>query len=144
MMQELGLALFGDGDTPDWTGALCAQVDGDLWFPEKGGSTREAKRICAGCDLRAACLEYALKRDDRFGVWGGLSEAERRRLRRGEKQTTDPAPPPPNRTVLARRAEIARLTGLGLTAQEIAATMNLHVRTVVRNRSAMAASEAVA
>ena len=62
--------------------ALCAQTDPEAFFPEKGGSTREAKRICSGCDVRAECLEYALAHDERFGIWGGLSERERRRLRR--------------------------------------------------------------
>ncbi len=62
--------------------ALCAQTDPEAFFPEKGGSTREAKRICAGCEVKAECLEYALTQDERFGIWGGLSERERRRLRR--------------------------------------------------------------
>jgi WhiB family transcriptional regulator, redox-sensing transcriptional regulator len=61
--------------------ALCAETDPEAFFPEKGGSTREAKRVCVGCDVRAECLEYALSNDERFGIWGGLSERERRRLR---------------------------------------------------------------
>ena len=64
--------------------ALCAQTDPEAFFPEKGGSTREAKRICSGCEVKAECLDYALAHDERFGIWGGLSERERRRLRRGE------------------------------------------------------------
>ena len=62
--------------------ALCAQTDPEAFFPEKGGSTREAKRICVGCEVKAECLEYALASDERFGIWGGLSERERRRLKR--------------------------------------------------------------
>jgi WhiB family redox-sensing transcriptional regulator len=62
--------------------ALCAQTDPESFFPEKGGSTREAKRVCSRCDVRADCLDYALARDERFGIWGGLSERERRRLKR--------------------------------------------------------------
>lgn len=62
---------------------LCAQTDPEAFFPEKGGSTREAKRICMGCEVRDRCLEYALAHDERFGIWGGLSERERRRLKRG-------------------------------------------------------------
>jgi len=62
--------------------ALCAQTDPEAFFPEKGGSTREAKRICAGCEVRSECLEYALEHDERFGIWGGLSERERRRLKK--------------------------------------------------------------
>ena len=61
--------------------ALCAETDPEAFFPEKGGSTREAKRVCVGCAVRTECLEYALSNDERFGIWGGLSERERRRLR---------------------------------------------------------------
>ena len=78
--------VFGepeDAQEADWQErALCAQTDPEAFFPEKGGSTREAKRICSGCEVRAECLEYALAHDERFGIWGGLSERERRRLRR--------------------------------------------------------------
>lgn len=63
--------------------ALCAQTDPEAFFPEKGGSTREAKRICMGCEVRDECLDYALAHDERFGIWGGLSERERRRIKRG-------------------------------------------------------------
>jgi WhiB family redox-sensing transcriptional regulator len=62
--------------------ALCAQTDPEAFFPEKGGSTREAKRVCTTCPVRTECLEYALASDERFGIWGGLSERERRRLKR--------------------------------------------------------------
>lgn len=75
-----------DSDTADeqWRDrGLCAQTDPEAFFPEKGGSTREAKRICLGCEVKNECLEYALANDERFGIWGGLSERERRRLKRG-------------------------------------------------------------
>ena len=62
--------------------ALCAQTDPEAFFPEKGGSTREAKSVCSRCEVKAECLEYALQNDERFGIWGGLSERERRRLKR--------------------------------------------------------------
>ena len=64
------------------TDALCAQTDPEAFFPEKGGSTRDAKRICTSCDVRGECLDYALQNDERFGIWGGLSERERRKLKR--------------------------------------------------------------
>ncbi|WP_137122197.1 WhiB family transcriptional regulator [Segeticoccus rhizosphaerae] len=62
--------------------ALCAQTDPEAFFPEKGGSTRDAKKVCVGCEVRAECLEYALAHDERFGIWGGLSERERRKLKK--------------------------------------------------------------
>lgn len=62
--------------------ALCAQVDPEMFFPEKGGSTREAKKVCSNCSAKQECLAYALKNDERFGIWGGLSERERRKLKK--------------------------------------------------------------
>lgn len=62
--------------------AVCAQTDPEAFFPDKGGSTKEAKKICQGCEVISECLNSALKNDERFGVWGGLSERERRQLKR--------------------------------------------------------------
>ena len=75
---------FGDEATvlPWQEQALCAQTDPEAFFPEKGGSTREAKRVCSRCEVRGDCLSFALAHDERFGIWGGLSERERRRLKR--------------------------------------------------------------
>jgi len=74
---------WGQEPERDWQErALCSQTDPEAFFPEKGGSTREAKKICTGCEVRAECLEYALAHDERFGIWGGLSERERRKLRK--------------------------------------------------------------
>ena len=77
--------LEGDGQHEDggWQDrGLCAQTDPEAFFPEKGGSTREAKKVCLTCDVRQECLEYALANDERFGIWGGLSERERRKLKK--------------------------------------------------------------
>lgn len=72
---------------PPWTvGAVCAQTDPDAFFPEKGGSTAAAKRVCGRCPVIAECLAYALARNERFGVWGGLSDRERRPLARAYRQ----------------------------------------------------------
>lgn len=87
-MHELDiLTLLNTADDaveePSWQErALCAQTDPEAFFPEKGGSTREAKKVCVGCEVRAECLEYALENDERFGIWGGLSERERRKLKK--------------------------------------------------------------
>ena len=75
--------ISGDSVELSWQErALCAQTDPEAFFPEKGGSTREAKRVCLSCDVRSQCLEYALAHDERFGIWGGLSEDERKSLKR--------------------------------------------------------------
>ena len=79
----------GDGEEPEWQErALCAQTDPEAFFPEKGGSTREAKKICVGCEVKDECLEYALGHDERFGIWGGLSERERRRLKTARRNAS--------------------------------------------------------
>ena len=62
--------------------ALCAQADPDSWYVEKGESNLPAKRICATCPVRQICLEHALETDEPWGVWGGLSVHERRKLKR--------------------------------------------------------------
>lgn len=69
----------------------CRGADADLFFPERGASTRRAKAICDSCEVRDRCLDYALDNGEKFGIWGGLSERERRRVRR-------------ERTVAARKA----------------------------------------
>jgi len=70
---SLGLDIFGIGEDDaggvSWQdSALCAQTD---------------PKVCRSCEVRTECLEYALEHDERFGIWGGLSERERRRLKRG-------------------------------------------------------------
>ncbi|MDA8267761.1 MAG: WhiB family transcriptional regulator [Actinomycetota bacterium] len=76
----------------EWQGrANCMGVDPDLFFPERGASTREAKAVCRGCVVREDCLDYALSNGEKFGIWGGLSERERRRLRRERAMRLQPA-----------------------------------------------------
>jgi len=83
MPSPLALIAGFEEDSTAWqASALCAQTDPEAFFPEKGGSTREAKRVCKTCTVKQECLEYALTHDERYGIWGGLSERERRKLRR--------------------------------------------------------------
>lgn len=78
-----GTPVSGESDPLEWRdGGLCAQTDPEVFFPEKGSSPNLAKQVCQACPVRTECLEYALERSIRFGVWGGLTERERRRLRR--------------------------------------------------------------
>ncbi len=78
-----------EGDDRAWQDqANCLGVDPDLFFPERGASTREAKEVCRGCEVRQQCLDYALANGEKFGIWGGLSERERRRLRRQRAQAS--------------------------------------------------------
>ena len=67
----------------DWGAvANCNGFDPDLFFPERGASSEEAKAVCRGCVVREPCLEYALQSGEKHGIWGGMSERQRRRLRR--------------------------------------------------------------
>lgn len=72
---------------PDWMeDALCTEVGVVEFYPEKGESPQEAKKICAACEVQSECLEFAMALDERHGVWGGLSPHERRLLKRQTRQ----------------------------------------------------------
>jgi WhiB family transcriptional regulator, redox-sensing transcriptional regulator len=62
--------------------ANCLGLDPELFFPESGVSPAEAKAVCAGCQVRDDCLGLALAENVTYGVWGGLTAAERQRLGR--------------------------------------------------------------
>lgn len=62
--------------------ALCAQIDSEIFFPDKGGSSLEAKKICSLCPVRLECLQDARDTGELFGIRGGLSVRERNRLNR--------------------------------------------------------------
>ena len=71
------------GGMPSWTEeANCKGADADLFFPERGASTRKAKAICRACTVQDECLEYAVENSEKFGIWVGLSERERIRVKR--------------------------------------------------------------
>lgn len=73
------------GRPPEWQElGTCAQTDPDAFYPEKGGSVREAKAVCNRCPVTAECLDYAIRRDERYGVWGGTTERERRAIKRSQ------------------------------------------------------------
>ncbi len=69
-----------------WERAACLGLDTSLFFPARGESTAAAEALCASCPVREDCLWHALGpvggRSERFGIWGGSSERQRRRLRR--------------------------------------------------------------
>lgn len=68
---------------PDFPGALCAQTDPELFFPEAGRRDMaiNAKKVCADCEVRTACLEWAVETGQHHGIYGGLTPFERRGLR---------------------------------------------------------------
>lgn len=103
--------------------AVCAQVDPELFFPQKGGLTSEAKRICAGCTVAAQCLEYALNLGyGDTGIWGGTTTAERREII-GRKQA-------PRHLTDAESREVADLVAAGLSYAEIGRRMGFSRQTI--------------
>lgn len=60
--------------------ALCAETDPAAFFPKPPATTETAKRVCRACEVRAQCLDFAVRNGIPFGVYGGLDERERRAL----------------------------------------------------------------
>ena len=105
--------------------ALCAQVDPELWFPEKGESSRPAKRICQRCPVQAECRSAALARCEQYGIWGGLSYKERMG---GNAR--------PERQLDSAREHLRLITAL--SAREAARELGVSPRTIQRWRTALA------
>jgi WhiB family redox-sensing transcriptional regulator len=75
--------------------AACLDQNSELFFPlGSSGSALDqierAKAVCAGCEVRADCLNWALETNQDAGIWGGLSEDERRTLRRSRQRKRRP------------------------------------------------------
>lgn len=71
-------------ERPAWQArARCRGMPPAMWFPEQGEPTSPIKAICAGCPVRRECLDYAVTTNQIHGTWGGLSERQRQRMRRG-------------------------------------------------------------
>lgn len=62
--------------------ALCAQIGPELFFPDNNVVPREAKKICASCEVTTECLTYAIQNYEQEGVWGGTSPRERTHIRK--------------------------------------------------------------
>lgn len=77
--------------------AACAGLDTNIFFPVTEAEAAQAKSVCASCPVREECLEWAISTRQGDGVWGGLTEDERRRLRRRRQDAAR----------AARRADVA-------------------------------------
>lgn len=117
--------------------AACVGTDPDSFFPEPGPGIGQdnaaAKRVCARCPVRTACLAYALEHAEPEGIWGGLTAPERRRLVKTRRPQMRP-----------RDVEVARLTNAGKTAREIACALAITPRTVARVRARVRHAEEAA
>ena len=83
--------LMDDLEATAWMkDGRCGEADAEAWFPEKGGSSRPAESVCRGCEVRAECLDYALDRAIPFGIWGGKSTKQRRRIKAAGNRVSTP------------------------------------------------------
>ena len=82
MLEHLKEALSTGYDLEWQDAANCKGANADLFFPERGASTRTAKGICRECTVRDECLEFAIVSSEKFGIWGQMSERERRKIRK--------------------------------------------------------------
>lgn len=69
------------------TKAACHGLDPQVFYPETEEETQAAKAVCAVCPVSQSCLEYALARREKEGVWGGASERDRRRIVRQRRRS---------------------------------------------------------
>lgn len=67
------------------TDAACAGMDTNLFYPERGEDNAQAVAVCRDCPVREQCLDHAVRNGETYGVWGGLSGKQRRRLRRDRR-----------------------------------------------------------
>jgi WhiB family redox-sensing transcriptional regulator len=81
-LDELRSVLWPEEDLRWQKRANCLGAGPQLFFPERGASTREAKAVCRNCQVRQECLEFALRHGEKFGIWGGYSERERRKIKK--------------------------------------------------------------
>lgn len=82
-LKVLRIVMAASAGRASWVDfALCAEVDPAIFFPERGEPAAPAKRVCMICPVRAQCLEYALENRILHGVFGGMSEHERRDVAR--------------------------------------------------------------
>lgn len=107
--------------------ALCAQTDPEAFYPEKGGPAKAAKDICRQCPVIEQCLEWALEHGDRYGIWGGKSERERRKILRSRGRDLAAE----RKAALADRNNlIHQLTADGVPADQVAARLGISTNTV--------------
>lgn len=116
---------------PAWkASAECADLPTDLFFPDTGGQSvpdvAAAKTVCERCPVRQECLDYAVDRGERWGIWGGLTYTERRTVRRkrfGNRDTPE---------IVKGRSTAVRLAAYGADRQAIAEHLGVSATTVDR------------
>lgn len=125
-------------------GAICTQIDPEVFFPPAGGRNQAAKRICHTCPAKAGCLQWAIDNGPVKGIWGGTTEHDRRTTAAATRlaeldidpvaveRAMDGDPVRLNRA--ERLAAVRALTAQGRTSEEIADVLHMSTRVVFRYR----------
>lgn len=123
----------------DWRDlAECLNSPYDMFFPEKGQSTKEAKKICSTCMVREECLQWALDNDERFGIWGGTSQQERKRIKRQQSRMQNPDGKThhkgrvPDPAITERDAEIRAARERNVSVKVLSKKYGLSINTIYR------------
>lgn len=115
---------------PEWDLANCRGKDTEIFFPVAANQDVWAKRICSGCEIRQGCLDWSIDSAQQFGIWGGLTEEERRAEARYRNGWSG------HRAADKRRAQryerAAELHKAGLPVFAIARELHITVQTVER------------
>lgn len=134
--------LKGIVASPKWMAdAECKQSDPELFYPDTGHSSRDGRAVCARCPVEAECLAYAIEHHERYGVWGGMSERQRRHMReiggRSIKRTqTNAREQPWHQWGPDKRESVVRRLAATLTDAQIGARLGCHRKTVLAFRTA--------
>jgi WhiB family transcriptional regulator, redox-sensing transcriptional regulator len=94
--------------------AACAGMNGDLFFPGQGESVKEAKAVCVTCPVINECLDYAMTGREKFGIWGGTTERERRSMRRRRTSHTPAVLETVRRLGTCSTADVTRELGISI------------------------------
>jgi len=105
----------------------CTNADPDLFFPQPGADTAYARSICRSCTVRTQCLDYALESGQKHGIWGGMTESQRRRLRRRSHPSNTAAP---HRDDLVESVESVESVELPESVESVAAPVRRHLQLV--------------
>lgn len=120
-----------------WKRAACRGIDPETFFPKKPRDSWPALRVCAGCPVREACLEWALETRQDYGVWGGVPEDERRAMHgRWERRPARAGPRVEEFT--ANPGRLLELLEGGATPHEAARVLGTNVATINRAPVAVA------
>lgn len=123
-------------NTDDWKihGRCATHPNSDLWYPDTGRDSERAQQLCAECPVREQCYQHAITRPERYGIWGGTTETERRRITAQQARNTPNGHPARYTSDAERDHHIHRLHLEGNTVRAIADMLGISPRTVDRAR----------